>query len=51
LEHLASIVEKMLDLDTERRPDLDEIQEAFRDFFANLGEERNMLNIYYDRGN
>jgi hypothetical protein len=50
LEHLASIVERMLDLDTERRPDLDEIQEALGEFFGTVGEEKNMLNVYYHRG-
>lgn len=50
LEHLASIVERLLDLDTERRPDLDEAEEVFKEFFDNLGEEKNMVNIYYNRG-
>jgi hypothetical protein len=49
LEHLAATVERMLDLDPERRPDLDECQEALEGVFQHIGNEKHAVSIFYNR--
>ncbi|AFM26510.1 serine/threonine protein kinase [Desulfomonile tiedjei] len=50
LEHIAATVESMLDLDPMRRPNLEEVQEAFDGVFQHIGQEKHTLSIYYHRG-
>lgn len=49
-EHIAATVERMLDLDPMRRPNLEEVQSAFDGVFEHLGQEKNTMSIYYHRG-
>lgn len=49
LEHLAATVERMLDLDAQRRPDLEECQEAFEGVFQHIGKEKHIISIFYHR--
>jgi hypothetical protein len=47
LEHLAQIVERMLDLDPMRRPNVEECQEAFDGVFQHIGSEKDNVSIFY----
>ncbi len=49
LEHVAATVERMLDLDSENRPDLEEIQAAFDGVFQHIGKEKHHLSVFYHR--
>lgn len=49
-EHIAATVERMLDLDANRRPDVEEIQDAFDGLFQHIGKEKRNLSIYYHKG-
>ncbi len=49
LEHLAATVERMLDLDPARRPDVNEIQQAFDGLFQHIGHEKNTMHIFYTK--
>lgn len=50
LEHVAETVERMLDLDPMRRPNVEECQEAFDGVFQHIGEEKHRINVFYYRG-
>jgi hypothetical protein len=50
LEHIAATVERMLDLDANRRPDVEEMQEAFNGLFQHIGREKRNMSIYYHKG-
>ncbi len=50
LEHVASTVERMLDLDPMRRPNLEEVQAAFDGVFQHIGDEKYTLSVFYHRG-
>ena len=50
LEHLAETVERMLDLDPLRRPNIEEIQAAFDGVFQYLGPQKHHMSIFYHRG-
>lgn len=50
LEHIAATVERMLDLDPMRRPNVDEILEAFKGLFQHIGTEKRNLSVYYYKG-
>jgi hypothetical protein len=50
LEHIAATVERMLDLDSNRRPDVEEMQEAFNGLFQHIGREKRNMSIYYHKG-
>jgi hypothetical protein len=49
LEHVAATVERMLDLDPQRRPNVEECQEAFDGVFQYIGGEKNAVSIFYHR--
>jgi hypothetical protein len=49
LEHVAATVERMLDLDPENRPDLEEIQAAFDGVFQHIGREKHQVSVFYHR--
>jgi Protein kinase domain len=49
MEHMAATVERMLDVDPLRRPDVEEVEQAFKGFFQHLGNEKHSLSIYYQR--
>ncbi|MEW6351250.1 MAG: serine/threonine-protein kinase [Thermodesulfobacteriota bacterium] len=51
LEHLAATVERMLDLDPVRRPDANEIQEAFDGLFQHIGPAKHTTYIFYTKEN
>ncbi len=50
LEHMAVIIDRMLDLDPLRRPTLDEVQEAFNGVFQHIGNKKYTTSIFYHRG-
>ncbi len=50
LEHLAETVERMLDLDPARRPNIEEVQAAFDGVFQYLGDQKHHLSVFYHRG-
>jgi Protein kinase domain len=50
LEHIAVTVERMLDLDPNRRPDAEEIKDAFDGLFQHIGQDKRNLSIYYHKG-
>jgi len=50
LEHVAETVERMLDLDPMRRPNLEEVQAAFDGVFQYIGDEKYALSVFYHRG-
>jgi len=50
LEYLAATVERMLELDPNRRPNVDEVQSAFDGFFSDVAKEKHSLSIFYHRG-
>ena len=50
LEHVAETVQRMLDLDPMRRPNLEEIQSAFDGVFEYIGDEKYSMSIFYHRG-
>ncbi len=50
LEHVAETVERMLDLDPMRRPNLEEVQAAFDGVFEYIGDEKYALSVFYYRG-
>lgn len=50
LEHVAETVQRMLDLDPMRRPNLEEIQSAFDGVFQHIGDEKHKVSIFYHRG-
>lgn len=47
LEHIAATVERMLDLDPLRRPNIEECQEAFDGVFDHVGDEKYSIYIFY----
>jgi hypothetical protein len=49
LEHVAATVERMLDLDFENRPNVEEIQEAFDGVFQHIGNEKYNESVFYHR--
>jgi len=50
LEFLAATVERMLDLDPMRRPNLEECRTAFDGLFQDLGEDKHTISVFYHRG-
>ncbi|MFH1113727.1 MAG: protein kinase [Pseudomonadota bacterium] len=50
LEHVAETVERMLDLDPMRRPNLEEVQAAFDGVFQYIGDEKYAVSVFYYRG-
>ncbi len=49
LEHIASYVERMLELDPLQRVNLDEVTEAYRHLFDDLGDDKHTQSVYYVR--
>ncbi len=49
-EHIAATVERMLDLDPMRRPNLEEVQAAFDGVFQHIGQDKHTMSIFYHRG-
>jgi len=49
-EYLAATVERMLDLDPNRRPNVDEVQSVFDGFFSDISKEKHSMSIFYHRG-
>ncbi|MDQ7782592.1 MAG: protein kinase [Desulfomonilaceae bacterium] len=49
LEHVAATVERMLDLDPMRRPNLEEVQSAFDGVFQHIGDKKYNLSVFYHR--
>jgi hypothetical protein len=49
LEVLAATVERMLDLDPARRPDVNEVQQAFDGLFQHIGLAKNTTHIFYTK--
>jgi hypothetical protein len=47
---VAETVERMLDLDPMRRPNVEECQEAFDGVFQHIGEEKHRISVFYYRG-
>lgn len=50
MEHVAATVERMLELDPDRRPDVEECQEAFDGVFQHIGDLKDTISIFYHRG-
>ena len=50
IEHVAATVERMLDLDPMRRPNLEEVQAAFDGVFQHIGDEKYSMSVFYHRG-
>jgi serine/threonine-protein kinase len=50
LEHIAGTVGKMLELDPAKRPTLEDLQHTFDHVFQYLGDKKNGLFVFYDRG-
>ncbi|MFZ5868336.1 MAG: serine/threonine protein kinase [Thermodesulfobacteriota bacterium] len=49
LEYIAATVDRMLDLDPLSRPDIEEVQNNFRDVFEQLGQEKYNISIFYHK--
>jgi hypothetical protein len=49
LEVLAATVERMLDLDPARRPDVQEVQQAFDGLFEHIGQAKHTTHIFYTK--
>ena len=50
LEYIALTVDRMLDLDPQRRPSLEEAQAAFDGVFHEVGPQKSNIGIFYHRG-
>jgi hypothetical protein len=50
LEQMAVTVERMMDLNPLRRPNIEEVQEAFDGLFDYAGAEKHAISIFYQRG-
>ena len=49
LEYIAATVDRMLDLDPLSRPEIEEVQNNFRDVFEQLGQEKYKISIFYHK--
>ena len=50
LEYISLTVDRMLDLDPQRRPSLEESQAAFDGVFHEVGPQKSNIGIFYHRG-
>ena len=50
LEYIALTVDRMLDLDPQRRPSLEEAQAAFDGVFREVGPQKSNTGVFYHRG-
>lgn len=50
LEYISVMVDRMLELDPEKRPSLEEAQAAFNSAFSDLGPQKSSIGIFYHRG-
>ncbi len=50
LEYISLTVDRMLDLDPQRRPSLEEAQAAFDGVFHEVGPQKSNIGVFYKRG-